>query len=302
MSGYFPEGFLIDTPENVNSIRTPEKLIESMKKKKILEAKVIVCDSQHNLIVDLGGMKGVIPRIEGAVGIEDGTARDVALISRVNKPVQFKILRIENDVAILSRRIVQEECQKNFIDKFMPGDIVPAVVTRLDKFGAFVDIGAGVISLVPIDAISISRINHPTDRFKVGQQIRVIIKGEDDGKILLSHKELLGTWEENAAGFEQGETVAGIIRSVESYGIFIELTPNLAGLAEPRDDVYEGQFTSVYIKALLPEKMKVKLIIIDVWDDAMCPTDIKYFYKGDRIDEWEYAPAASSKSNLVVFR
>ena len=49
------------------------------------------CDGEHNLHVDLGCMKGIIPRNEGALGIEEGTVRDIALISRVNKPVSFVI-------------------------------------------------------------------------------------------------------------------------------------------------------------------------------------------------------------------
>ena len=42
---------------------------------------------------------------------------------------------------------------------------------------------------------------------------------------------MLGTWAENAALFSPGQTVTGVVRSVEDYGIFVELTPNLAGLA-----------------------------------------------------------------------
>lgn len=60
------------------------------------------------------------------------------------------------------------------------------------------------------------------------------------GRVSLSHKELLGTWEENAALFSPGETVSATVRSVESYGIFVELTPNLAGLAEPKAGVRAG--------------------------------------------------------------
>ena len=59
--------------------------------------------------------------------------------------------------------------------------------------------------------------------------------------------------------FEAGETVTGIVRSIEEYGVFIELAPNLAGLAEPRDCVHINRPASVYIKAIIPEKMKVKL-------------------------------------------
>jgi small subunit ribosomal protein S1 len=88
-------------------------------------------------------------------------------------------------------------------------------------------------SLIPIDAISISRISHPRDRFRPGQDIKAIVRAvEPDGRISLSHKELLGTWSENAALFSPGETVAGIVRSIEDYGVFVELTPPLAGLAE----------------------------------------------------------------------
>ncbi len=39
------------------------------------------------MIIDFPCMKGIIPRIEGAIGIDDGTTRDIALISKVNKPV-----------------------------------------------------------------------------------------------------------------------------------------------------------------------------------------------------------------------
>ena len=193
-----------------------------------------------------------------------------------------------NPLAILSRRAVQEECFENYLSNLQSGTIINAKVTHLEQFGCFVDIGCGVPSLIPIDAISVSRISHPSDRFTVGQDIRVIIKSVDKDRIWLSHKELLGTWEENSSLFSAGETVAGIVRSIENYGIFIELTPNLAGLAEPKDNVHIGQHASVYIKALIPEKMKVKLIIVDVFDASYMNKELKYFVNSDKIDHWKY--------------
>ena len=62
---------------------------------------------------------------------------------------------------------------------------------------------------------------------------------------------------------EIGQTVAGVVRSVEDYGIFVELAPNLAGLAELKDGVVAGQTAAVYIKNIIPERMKIKLVIID---------------------------------------
>lgn len=306
MSIYKPEGLLIDTFENQCSLKNYSSLLEAFQQKKILEARAIICDSSHNLIVNLGSMKGIIPKDECAIGISDGSVRDIAIISRVNKPVCFKITGFDTDsngntVAILSRRLVQEQCQSEFIENLHCGDIIPARVTHLEPFGCFVDIACGIPSLIPIDAISVSRISHPRDRFRTGQDIYAIVKSFDGNRVCLSHKELLGTWEENARLFSPGETVAGIIRSIESYGIFIELTANLAGLAEPKDGVYIGQHASVYIKNLIPEKMKVKLIIVDSFEADYVTSYPTYFFNENHISRWQYSPSSSSRVLETVF-
>lgn len=295
MNGFYPEGWLEGTPENKRCLATPASLAEAQVRETVLEAPVIMCDASHNLIVNLGCIRGIIPRDEGAIGIADGTTRDIALISRVGKPVCFVITDLKTDTsgklyAVLSRLKAQKLCRKHLLSFAKVGDIIEAKITHLESFGAFCDIGCGNIALLPIDAISVSRISHPRDRFSVGDNIRVIIKNiAPDGKITLSHKELLGTWEENAAAYAAGQTVSGVIRSVEEYGVFVELTPNLAGLAEPKPNVFIGQQASVYIKSIIREKMKIKLIIIDSFDAPYSP-EIKYFYTGNSLEEWEYSP------------
>jgi small subunit ribosomal protein S1 len=114
-------------------------------------------------------------------------------------------------------------------------------------------------------------------------------------KITLTHKELLGSWEENAACFTAGETVSGIVRSVEGYGIFVELLPNLAGLAELRENVSVNQAVSVYIKAIIPEKMKIKLIIVDSFDNPKINYSYKYYHDMGRIDSWVYSTESAEK-------
>ena len=172
----------------------------------------------------------------------------------------------------------------------------------MEPFGCFVDIGCGIPSLIPIDSISVSRIFHPHDRFYNGQDVKAVIRSIDEnGRITLSHRELLGSWEENAALFTPGETVSGIVRSVEPYGIFVELTPNLAGLAEPKEGVRPGQQASVYIKSLLPEKMKVKLIIVDSFDEESLPQPLRYFQLGGHMDRWVYSPEQAYKQVFSQF-
>ena len=308
MKQFFPEGWLMETDQNKRALFSLNSLAEACENETILESRALVCDAEHNLIVDLGGIKGVIPREEGALGIREGTARDIALISRVNKPVSFLITELTEDedgnvVALLSRRLAQQKCQDFFLNKLTSGDVIPARITHLEPFGAFCDIGCGIVSLIPIDAISVSRIFHPSDRFSPGNNIRVVVRGRDEkGRISLTHKELLGTWEENAADFYQGETVSGIIRTVEPYGAFVELAPNLAGLAEPKEGIEEGQLASVYIKSILPDKMKIKLIIIDAFDGEYTPRPLKYHYFEDHMDLWRYSPECCSKAVFTDFR
>lgn len=306
MSEYLPEGKLVSTQENINILQSPQLLSEAMNEQKILEAKAIICDSRHNLIVDLGSMKGIIPREEGAIGIREGTVRDIAVISRVNRAVSFVITDFRTDsngvkYAVLSREKAQKKCLEDYVRGLVCGDVVDARITHLENFGAFADIGCGIVALMPIDAISVSRIEHPRERFTVGMDIRAVIKSIENGRISLSHKELLGTWEENAGNFSAGETVSGIVRSVENYGAFVELSPNLAGLAESKDGVCAGQQASVYIKSIIPEKMKIKLIIIDTFDYKYNPQKPEYYTNADHISRFLYSPQNCSKVVETVF-
>ncbi len=295
MNCFYPEGKLYKQNENQRCLATLGALADAQVKETVLEAPVIMCDTEHNLIVDLGCIRGIIPRSEGALGISEGTTRDIALISRVGRTVCFVITAFKTDgngktIAVLSRRRAQQLCRDYILNTLENGDVIDAKITHLETFGAFCDIGCGNIALLPIDAISVSRISHPKDRFKVGDDIKAVIKSvAEDGKITLSHKELLGTWEENACTFSAGQTVTGVVRSVEDYGIFVEITPNLAGLAEPKENVKVGQQASVYIKSILRDKMKIKLIIIDSFDSGYSP-EIKYFIPENKITEWDYSP------------
>ena len=300
MKNYFPEGWSIESSQNKYMISTPSTVYEAMNRGDILEARATMCDFDHNLIVELGCMKGIIPREEGALGIREGKVKDIALISRVGKPVSFVVDTIKPDsngrlCAWLSRRRAQERCMREYVNNLSKGDVIGARVTHLEAFGAFCDIGCGIIALMPIDAISVSRISHPSDRFHTGMDIKTVVRNIDSSsRVTLSQKELLGTWAENASEFMQGQTVTGTVRSVEEYGIFIELTPNLAGLAELRSGVKVGQKASVYIKSLIPEKMKVKLIIIDTFDEK-CLNSYEYYFHGEHMDYWKYSPDCSRK-------
>lgn len=310
MNQYKPEGMLISTFENSELISSEKGLERALEKQIILEAPATLCDQDFNLHVSLGAkIKGIIPRSEVQYPSNE-EVKDIAILTRVGKPVCFKVIGFSRNsygekVALLSRKSAQEECYQNYISTLLPGDIIPSRITHLESFGAFVDIGCGIISLLSIDSISVSRISHPSARLSVGDTIYTVVKSSDDkGRIYVSERELLGSWEENANLFTEGETVRGIVRSVENYGIFIELKPNLAGLAEYKDDVYVGQTAAVYIKSIIPEKMKIKLIIIDSHDAPIFPEPLRYFIDTEKvthIDSWTYSPSSCKRVIETVF-
>lgn len=317
INSYKPEGALMGSAENREFLSSQAGLEKAMILGKILEAPAILCDSNMCLHIDLGGITGIIEKKEAVYCHGGEPIKDIAVITRVGKPVCFKVLGIDTSspkpVAYLSRRQAQLECVHNHLSGILCGDVLEARVTHLESFGAFVDIGCGIVSLLSIDCISVSRISHPRERLSVGLPIWVVVKSIDraNGRIFVSSRELLGTWEENAAKFEAGQTVAGIIRSVEPYGIFVELTPNLAGLAEPRSDALApppegmiGQLAAVYIKSILPERMKVKLVLVDSYHGEAGRAPLTYFIDGkttQHLDYWRYSPECSPKIIETVF-
>lgn len=310
---YLPEGMRLETPENRAATSSREALSRAMLAGSVLEGVATLCDSRLDLHVDLGEVEGIIPR-EEAVRVRPGeTAKDIAIITRVGKTVCFKVTGFDGcGRAILSRRAAQSDCAREYLAHLHPGDIIPARITHLEPFGAFVDIGCGLPSLLSIDCISVSRISHPRDRFSGGMYIPVVVRAIDRAadRIYVTHRELLGTWEENAARFSPGQTVAGIVRSVESYGIFVELAPNLAGLAELNErsitslDLTPGRSATVYIKSIIPERMKVKLVLIDTYSSRpisvppRCFVDVASVH---HLDRWQYSPPSSPRVIETVF-
>lgn len=311
MNVYMPEGLLYATERNRELISSRQGLEKAFEKGIILEGRVTLCDHRMWLRINLApGVVGYIPKEEVMLTESGRQVKDIAVLTRVGKIVAFKVTGFGKGaggecVAMLSRRAAQKECYTNYVSNLHPGDIIKSRITHLESFGAFLDIGCGMIALLSIDTISVSRISHPSARLAAGDVIYTVVKSIDEnGRIFASERELLGSWEENAAMFSEGQTVRGIVRSVESYGIFVELKPNLAGLAEYRDDIEPGQSAAVYIKSIIPEKMKIKLIIIDAHASEYEREPLEYFVDPSavtHIDAWTYSPPSCKRIIESIF-
>ncbi len=263
---FIPEGW-----NDVNRAFSMQELNLAAINGNIMQAKVTRCDSNYNLYLDLGNnLTGIIPRDEvEAVNIDEtGFPKPNICTSKINKFVQFKVKDIsKKDTVILSRKAVGKEAIKWMKNDLKEGMIVYGIVKNIRPYGAFVEIGGGIVGLVHIEDISVARIKSPYERFKIGQKIKIVIKSIDrkTNRVILSYKEMYGTWEDNIKDFKEGMTVTGIARETEKRknGIFIELKPNLIGLADYKENIEYGSNLEVYIKRIIPEKKKVKLLIID---------------------------------------
>lgn len=261
---FMPEGWnneisRLDT-ENIDYYRENGTILQGLVRK---------CDDKYNLHVEFeNGLTGIIPRqeVEGINLEENGLPKTNLCTGKVHKFVQFKVKDLEENTAILSRKEVQQEALDWVKNDLQVGEKVSGIVKNIKPYGAFIEIGGGIVGMAHIEDLSIARIKTPYERLRIGQKVEVVVKSinKENGKVILSYKETLGTWEENAEKFMQGMKAKGIVRETEKNknGIFIELTPNLVGMAEYKEGLEYGQSVDVYIKKIDAERKKVKLLII----------------------------------------
>lgn len=264
---FLPEGW----NNEIINIKDSGEINEYIKDGRILQSVVEECDNGYNLHVNLGsGISGIIPRSEIEwINLEnDGTPKKNLCVGKVHKYIQFKAKGIaEDNSVILSRRDVQKEALEEAIQNLKEGDVINGIVKNITSYGAFVEIGGGVVGLAHIEDLSVARIKSPFERLKIGQKVNIVVKSIDRNanKISLSYKENFGTWKENADKFKVGDKVSGIIRETEKNknGIFIELTPNLVGMIEYKSGLLYGNKVNVLIKKIDYDKQKIKLSLIN---------------------------------------
>ena len=152
------------------------------------------------------------------------------------------------------------------INSLREGMILDGRVKSIQPYGAFIELEDGTVGLLHIENISVARIKNPSERFEIGQNVKVMVKSIDESsnRITLTHKELLGTWKDNVKFYKEGDIVRGIVRETDKNksGIFIELRPNLVGMIEYSPNIEYGEDIIVNIKRIIPEKEKIKLVIV----------------------------------------
>lgn len=122
------------------------------------------------------------------------------------------------------------ELQKELFERIHEGDVVEGTVKNVTDFGAFVDLG-GADGLLHISEMSWGRVEHPKKVFKVGDQLKVLIKEISGSKIALSLKfDDANPWRDAADKYAVGNVVTGKVARMTDFGAFVELEPGVDAL------------------------------------------------------------------------
>ncbi|WP_413293167.1 S1 RNA-binding domain-containing protein [Bdellovibrio sp. HCB185ZH] len=174
----------------------------------------------------------------------------------VGKKFDFLITQFDKRNVVVSRRKLLDmqkvENEGAFMQKVQVGAILEGRITRLEKFGAFVELESGVEGLIHLSELTWSRVHSPQEVVSAGQTVTVkLLKMEEvDGKlkISLSMKQADGDgnpWNSVPAKFPVGTVVNGKVEKKETYGLFVNIAPGITGLlpkSKWRDHVDGAQF------------------------------------------------------------
>ncbi len=214
----------------------------------------------------------------------------------VDKPEQFvgeKLLFRVTEAAdrniVLSRRAVLEEENRKLAREtrknLEPGKVVRGKVISVRDFGAFVDIG-GIEGMIPVSEMSHTRVGHPSEVVKVGDEVEVEIlrieppqpnspdKSKQKERISLSMRARQeDPWQAAARELKEGERVTGKVVRLQPFGAFVELRPGVDGLihvsamserriAHPKDVLSVGQEVEVAIEKIDLNEKRVALRLV----------------------------------------
>lgn len=146
--------------------------------------------------------------------------------------------------------------------------------------------------MLPLENLSVARMSHPGEAAS-GGAAAAGGPGQDRPRHPTLYPQLQRA-SRHLAGecqpLRAGDTVPGIVRSVRDYGVFVELTPNLSGLAQLREDLSPGDRVSVQIRSLRPERMKIKLQIVEKLPPREGPEPLPFVLTDGVLPRWRYSP------------
>ncbi len=179
-----------------------------------------------------GGVKAFLP----------GSQVDLRPIRNLDKLLgqtyQFKVIKFNKKRGniVLSRRALLErerdEMKQKTLDSLSEGMVVKGTIKNITEYGAFVDLG-GIDGLLHVTDISWGRVNHPSEVFKIGDEVtvKVLKYNHETERVSLGLKQTQeDPWNHVEEAYPEGKRVFGTVVSLTDYGAFVELEEGVQGL------------------------------------------------------------------------
>jgi small subunit ribosomal protein S1 len=246
--------------------------------------------------VDLGGIDGLLHISDMA---HSRVAKPEDVVS-AGQEIQVKILKIdpESKKISLGLKQLQAEPWTTVPSRFQAGQRINGVVTRIQDFGAFVEIEPGVEGLIHISEMSWGKkVRHPSDVVKPGDRVDAVILAikPEEHRISLGLKQSLADpWVEVRQKFPEGAQIEGPVTKIMNFGAFVQLADGVEGLVHvseivadrrinhPSDVLRAGQVVKALVLAIDTEKRQIKLSM-----KQLIPTSIDEYIAehkaGDRV-------------------
>ncbi len=227
----------------------------------------------YGAFVDLGGIDGLL-HISDMAHTRVAKAEDVVA---VGQQVEVRILKIDSETKKLSLGLkqLQPEPWATVPERFQAGQRVSGTITRLQDFGAFVEIEPGIEGLIHISEMSWGKkLRHPSDVVKQGDRVDAVILAikPEERRISLGLKHTqTDPWSEVRQKFPEGSQIEGPVTKIMNFGAFVQLTEGVEGLVHvseiaadrrinhPGDVLRAGQIVKALVLAIDTEKRQIKL-------------------------------------------
>jgi small subunit ribosomal protein S1 len=215
------------------------ELQELFESKRAIDVPIVEAN-RGGLMVRVGRVEGFLPvsqlTTEHYPRVEGGEKTKILekLQSYVGQSFKVKLLDINEveDKLIVSEKAAWEEKHREKLDKYHVGETVSGKVTGVVDFGAFVEFDEGLEGLVHISELAWQRVEDPHDIVKVGSEVVAKIIGIEGNKISLSMKQLTeDPWIRAVEKYQVGQEVEGKVTKLNPFGAFVELDPDIHGLA-----------------------------------------------------------------------
>ncbi|HLU34760.1 MAG TPA: 30S ribosomal protein S1 [Thermomicrobiales bacterium] len=272
------EGHPVVSIDRARQEKSWRRLQEIHEANDVIEAEVTNYN-KGGLLVNLDGVRGFVPasqvsEIRG--GDESSKQADMARLIGTSLPLKvIEINRHRNRLILSERQAVQERrdaMKEQLIKELKEGEIRTGRVSSICDFGAFVDIG-GADGLVHLSELSWSRVRHPSELLKVGQEVDVYVLGinANERKIALSIKRTQPEpWSRVASSYEVGQLVKGTVTQLANFGAFARIEDGIEGLIHvseladeriqhPKQVVSEGQELILRIIRIDPQRRRMGL-------------------------------------------